>query len=147
MYTNITGEGAFDYGARSAINAMFQDLYGGTVLSLGRLIYLNPLSGDDTKIGTDPATAVLTLQRAYDLATAGRNDTIVLLGDGGTTATARLSAGFTWAKNATHLIGVSSGVNISNRSRIAPTGDVHLFSCHCRLFSFLRCLIQLSSIL
>ncbi|MCR4374686.1 MAG: hypothetical protein NUW22_07535 [Acidobacteria bacterium] len=126
--TTLTGEGAFDFVTRDAINDMFTDLYGGFILSLGRLIYLNPVNGDDTKIGESPSTAVQTLSRAYALATAGKNDTIVLLGDGSTTATARVDAAFTWAKNATHLIGVSSGVNISNRSRIAPTSSTTAFA-------------------
>lgn len=127
-YQALVGEGSFDYGARISIDRMFSELFGSTLLTQGRLIYLNPATGNDTAIGDSPATAVLTLSRAYDLATAGKNDTIVLLSDGATTSTARVDAAFTWAKNATHLIGVSSGVNISNRSRIAPTATTTAFA-------------------
>jgi hypothetical protein len=127
-FTTIQQEGAFTHSVRTAINEMFQELYGGVLLSLGRIIYLNPAGGNDADIGDDPASAVRSLSRAYDLATAGNNDVVALIGDGSTTATARLSSGFTWAKNATHLVGISSGVNLSNRSRIAPTAAVTAFA-------------------
>jgi len=127
-YTPINYEGAFDRSIRSNINSMFQQLYGGIILSLGRTIYLAPAAGDDSQDGSSPQSALRTLSAAYNLATAGNNDIVVLLGDGSTTATARLSSGFTWAKNATHLVGVSSGVNLSNRSRIAPTSGATAFA-------------------
>lgn len=89
---------------------------------LGNIIYLNPKGGGG-HVGVDgktPITAVTTLSDAFNLATAGQNDVIVLLSDGTTASSVRLSAGFTWNKNAVHMIGWDSGTNISNRSRIAP---------------------------
>lgn len=97
----------------------------------GIAIFLDPANGDDDNDGLSPQTAKATLDGtsgAYSLATAGQNDVIFLIGDGATTATARVDAAFTWAKNATHLIGLSSGVNISNRSRIAPTSSTTAFA-------------------
>src|SRR5207253_10939378 len=58
----------------------------------------------------------------------GKNDTVVLVGNGVTGGAARVNSSFTWAKNATHLVGVSSGVNISNRSRIAPSSGQAAFT-------------------
>lgn len=93
----------------------------------GKTFYVNPVSGSDGNDGSLNAP-FSTLSAGYAACTAGKNDTVILIGDGSTTGTARLSAGFTWAKNATHLIGLSSGVNISNRSRIAPTAAVAAFA-------------------
>jgi hypothetical protein len=98
---------------------------------IGKAIYLDPANGDDTNDGLTPATAKATLDGtagAFSLATAGKNDTIYIISDGATTSTVRVDAAFDWNKNATHLIGISSGVNVSNRSRIAPTPATTAFA-------------------
>ncbi len=77
-------------------------------------------NGDNANAGTSMTTAVKTLAQAYALCDAGKNDAVVLVGDGSTTATQRMSAAFTWAKNATHLVGACSPVLVSQRARIAP---------------------------
>jgi hypothetical protein len=78
--------------------------------------------------GSSASQAFQSLGVAYAACTAGRNDTIVLMSDGATTATARVDAAFTWAKNATHLVGFCSPVLLSQRSRIAPTSSTTAFT-------------------
>jgi hypothetical protein len=116
--------GAFTPSTLAAINQSIRE----SVTISGNSYYLDPANGQDTNTGTSPDQAVQSLAQAYALCTAGHNDVVYLLGNGTTTATARLTATFTWAKNATHLIGVSSGVNLSNRSRIAPTSTATSFT-------------------
>jgi hypothetical protein len=90
--------------------------------------YCDPANGDDANDGLSVANAVQTLAAAYALTVAGQNDTIVLVGDGATTGTARVDSSFTWAKNATHLIGICAPVLYSQRARIAPTAATTAFS-------------------
>ena len=92
----------------------------------GNIILLDPFAGVDTNDGiTHP---VNTLGRAYNIGREGKNDVIALISNGLTTSTARVNAAFTWAKDALHIVGVSSGVNISNRSRIAPSTAATAFA-------------------
>lgn len=119
----------FTYGAFTPDDGSYiQQLINQSAASTGSVFYLDPVNGIDTNDGLSPAGAVRTLAQAYAMLTSGKNDTIYLIGDGSTSATARVNAAFTWAKSATRLIGVSSGVNISNRSRIAPTGSTTAFA-------------------
>jgi hypothetical protein len=98
----------------------------------GKAFFVNPATGADGNPGTDPSLPLATLYAAHALCTAGNNDVVYLIGNGGTSATARLSLAnavsvdstattgtLTWSKNATHLIGVSSPSN-NSRARIAP---------------------------
>lgn len=98
-------------GVLSALSAQFS----------GQSFFVDPANGVDTNPGTSAAQAVATLGAALALAVAGRGDVVYLISNGATSASARLSANLDWNKANTHLIGISSGVNISNRSRIAPT--------------------------
>lgn len=107
----------------------------------GQSFFVDPANGADTNSGTSASKAVQTLATALALCVAGRGDTVYLISDGSTTATARLSANLDWNKANTHLIGVSSGVNLSNRSRIAPTAGVTAFASLFTL-SASGCLIQ-----
>lgn len=126
--TLITGEGGvFTGDALAAINDNFTSLFG-VVSQVGKVIFLSPGTGSDSNGGTSYADALATLGAAYGLATSGKNDVILLVGDGTTTNTARLSAAFTWSKNATHLIGVASPVLYSQRARIAPTSGATAFT-------------------
>lgn len=98
----------------------------------GNYFYVDPVSGADGNPGTADLP-LATLYQAHNKATAGNNDVIILVGDGSTTATARLSLAnaqtidssassgkLTWSKNATHLIGLAAPTGISQRARIAP---------------------------
>jgi len=60
-----------------------------------------------------------TLAYAYSRCTSGNNDVIYIVGNGGTTGTQRLSSTLTWAKNATHLIGITAPTGIGQRARIS----------------------------
>jgi hypothetical protein len=112
----------------SGIGAVGGTLYARTVAGLlaltgqfsGQSFFVDPANGSDLNPGTSASKAVDTLAAALALCVAGRGDIVYLISDGSTTGTARLTANLDWNKNNTHLVGVSSGVNISNRSRIAP---------------------------
>lgn len=84
----------------------------------GRWIFADATAGSDGNTGgaSDP---VQTLSQAYALATSGKNDVIVIVGDGSTTKTQRLSSQLVWAKNATHLIGMTAPSMVSQRARIS----------------------------
>ena len=99
----------------------------------GNWWFVNPAAGSDAYDGTSPQTPFQTIYRAYAAATAGNNDVIILIGNGSTSGTARMSVALaqavdstattgtiTWAKNATHLIGVTAPTGVSNRARFAP---------------------------
>jgi hypothetical protein len=119
--------GSFTGNIRDAINANFTSLYGSQVV-VGNVFFLNPASGNDTNAGDAPGSAFQSLASAYAACLSGNNDVVVLVGDGATTNTARLSAAFTWSKNATHLIGLCSPVLYSQRARIAPTSGATAFT-------------------
>jgi hypothetical protein len=120
---NITGVGSFTDEDARLINANFAEVMGG----FRNVFYVAPAVGSDGGDGSRD-NPFLTLQRGYDACESGKDDAVVLVSDGATTGTARLAATFTWAKHATHLIGLSSGVNVSNRSRIAPVTGVAAFA-------------------
>ena len=95
--------------------------------------FVNPASGSDAYDGQSPETPFQTIYAAYQAAASGNNDVIVLIGNGATSGTARLSlanaqaansaatsGSLIWAKNALHLIGEGSPTGISNRARMAP---------------------------
>lgn len=118
--------GAYTPQAATAIqHAIAQAGFGTT----GNIYYLDPLNGVDGSSGLNPATIpgqtgtgpVQSLASGYALLREGKNDVLVLIGNGLTTATARLHASFTWSKNAAHLIGICSGSFQSQRARIAPS--------------------------
>jgi hypothetical protein len=99
----------------------------------GKYFFVDPEHGSDGNSGLSPKKALKTLYKAHALCTAGNNDVVYLIGNGGTTATARLSKAnavlvdptattgtLTWSKNATHLIGITAPT-VNGRARIAPT--------------------------
>jgi hypothetical protein len=95
---------------------------------VGTAFFLDAANGDDANSGLSPSEAVQTLAAAYALATDGAGDVIYVISNGLSSGTVRIDAAFTWSKNNTHLVGISSGVNISNRSRLAPTGSTTAFA-------------------
>ena len=125
--TQIPYEGAFDSSVRNLVNQNFTSLFG-AILPVGTVYFLDPANGSDANDGLSPASSLRTLGVAFGKCVAGQNDTIILIGNGTTSATARVNAAFDWNKNATHLIGYSSGVRISNRSRIAPDSATTAFA-------------------
>ena len=117
--------GSFGVGAAQQIANVIAQMGLGTT---GNVYYLDPVNGLDTNVGTSPSTAVQTLAAGYALLTSGNNDVLVLIGNGASTGSARLSAAFTWAKNAAHLVGICAPSAVSQRARIAPTSGVTAFA-------------------
>lgn len=120
--------------------------YGGTPVAsaglpfpaTGNAFFVNPVSGSDGNSGKTPSEAFSTLYKAHAMCTAGNNDVVFLIGNGGTTATARLSTALAqtitpaatvgtllWTKNATHLIGITAPTMFAQRARIAPPSGTY----------------------
>jgi hypothetical protein len=117
--------GAFTTQTIALINAALAQAGLGTT---GNIYYCDPVNGLDTNNGQVPASSgvagvgpVATLAAGYALLRNGFNDVLVLIGNGQSTGSARITT-FTWAKNAAHLFGVCAPSAISQRARIAnPT--------------------------
>jgi hypothetical protein len=104
----------------------------------GNTWFVDPLNGADGNSGKTPKQALATLYQAHNKATANNNDVVYLIGNGATTATARLSTALaqtidstattgtlTWSKAATHLIGITAPTRVSQRARIAPPSGTY----------------------
>ena len=104
----------------------------GAPMFSGTWYFVDAVNGSDGNVGSADQP-LQTLYCAHSRMTAGSNDVAVLVGNGSTTATQRLSlagaqvfdstatAGtLVWSKNACHLIGMTAPTGISNRARIAP---------------------------
>lgn len=124
----ITAEGGvFDQGTRDIVNQNFTDLYG-SLIKVGDVFYLDPANGNDSNAGDSISAAKATLSGAYNLTTAGKNDVVVLVGNGQASGSARLSANFDWSKDATHLVGIAAPTRVGGRARIAPTSGATAFA-------------------
>lgn len=90
----------------------------GLPLTTGRVIFCDAVNGNDGNSGggEDP---VQTLTQAYSMMTDGNNDVAVIVGDGSTAATQRLSATLTWAKDACHIVGMTAPTATAQRARIS----------------------------
>lgn len=104
----------------------------------GTWYFVNPATGLDSNDGLSPQAPLATLYQAHNLMTAGKNDVCFLIGDGGTTGTARLSTALAqtitpaatagtlaWTKNACHLIGETAPTMVAQRARIAPPSGTY----------------------
>jgi hypothetical protein len=117
--------GAYTPTAAAAIAAALAEGGFGTT---GNVYYCDPVNGLDTNDGQTPSGLPLsgghgpvqTLQAGYNLLGNGFNDVLVLIGNGQASGSARLAKGFTWSKNAAHLVGVCAPSAVSQRARIAP---------------------------
>lgn len=116
--------GAFTPQAAAVIDQNFLSL---TPL-FRNVYYLDPANGYDGNTGLAPGLALKTIGAGYAKLEDGRNDAVALIGNGATSATARIDTAFTWAKSAAHFVGLSSGVNLSNRSRLAPSSGTTAFA-------------------
>lgn len=85
----------------------------------GNYFFVDPDTGNDGNDGESPDRAKDTLDSAFDRCLDGNNDVVVLMGDGTTAGTARLSATLEWDKDATHLVGVTAPTYVSQRARIS----------------------------
>lgn len=104
----------------------------------GNYWFVDPVNGLDGNAGNTPSSALQSLYRAVALATNNNNDVIVLIGNGLSSGTARLSKAaaqavdptatigvLNWNKNALHLIGVGAPARVAQRARIAPPTGVY----------------------
>lgn len=104
----------------------------GLPLTSGNVYFVDYVNGSDGNSGAADQP-LQTLYGAHNKMTAGQNDVAVIVGDGSTTATQRLSlanaqainpaatAGtLVWSKNACHIVGMCSPTMVSQRARIAP---------------------------
>lgn len=71
---------------------------------VGKVIYVDPSGGSDSRDGKNIDTAVKTVATGYGLATSGKHDVVLIVPTGGTGRTAETTA-ITWAKRFTHLVG------------------------------------------
>jgi hypothetical protein len=107
----------------------------------GNYWFVDPASGADGNDGSADLP-LATLYEAYHRCVDGNNDVVILVGNGQTSGTARLSTALAsanavahgstadngaliWAKNATHLIGVCAPTTIGQRARIAPPSGTY----------------------
>ena len=112
----------------------------GAPLFTGTWFWVDPANGSDSNLGLSPGAgnAFATLYKAHSMMTAGKNDVCVLVGDGSTTGTARLSTALAqsvdssvtagtlvWSKNACHLIGMTAPTMVAQRARIAPPSGTY----------------------
>src|SRR5690349_8733817 len=94
----------------------------------GTWFFVDPANGSDSFDGLSPSSAFATLYMAHSRMTAGKNDVCYLIGNGSTTATARLSTALAqsvdssvtagtlvWSKNACHLIGETAPTKVAQR--------------------------------
>lgn len=99
----------------------------------GTWYFVDPANGSDGFDGLTPQTAFKTLYMAHSRMTAGKNDVCVLIGNGSSTGSARLSTALAqsvdptatsgtlkWTKDACHLIGETAPTGVAARARIAP---------------------------
>src|ERR1700675_278085 len=92
----------------------------------GNIYYVDGLNGLDGNNAQSPTQVqgqagqgpVKTLAAGYAFLREGRNDVLVVIGNGLASGSVRLTAGFTWSKNAAHMVGICSGSWISQRARI-----------------------------
>ena len=110
---------------------------GGAPFFTGDWYFVDPAAGSDGNTGSADSP-LKTLYMAHAKMTEGQNDVCVLVGDGSTTGTARLSTALAqsvdpsvtagtlvWSKNACHLIGMTAPTGIAARARIAPPSGTY----------------------
>jgi len=84
---------------------------------VGSIIYVDPSGGSDSGSGRSQADALKTVAEAYDGATSGQHDVILIVPSGGTGRTSETTA-ITWAKRFTHLIGNAAPTKTNPRAGI-----------------------------
>ncbi len=104
------------------------DLIGSGYFPRGRQFFLDGANGNDALAGDQPDRAKLTLAAGHALMESGRNDVLYIIGNGLASGSIRLTEGFTWTKNAAHLIGITAPTGVSQRARIAPASGNAAFA-------------------
>jgi len=80
------------------------------------IFFVDGTNGLDSNIGTSPLFPFLTLTAAYNACTAGQNQIVYILPN-----TVHIGATFTWAKDKTHLIGLTAPIGQASRARFSAT--------------------------
>lgn len=104
----------------------------GAPLFSGNWYFVDYVNGNDGNPGSADEP-LKTIYAAHDLMQAGNNDVCVIVGNGATSGTQRLSIAnarvgdpaattgtLNWSKDACHLIGMTAPTGISPRARLAP---------------------------
>ena len=87
----------------------------------GNYFFVDPVNGADGNTGSADSP-LATLTAAYNGCVSGNNDVVFIIGNGSITGTVTISSAFTWAKDATHLVGITAPTGVAQRARIAvPT--------------------------
>lgn len=124
---SITGGGAFTRQNIADINANFSAA--GEPFTPGNVIWCYPGTANTSQPADGSQARPYTdLVQAYSAARSGLNDIVLLVGNGAASGSARLSSAFTWAKDATHLIGYCAPGIVGQRARVAPTAGVTAFA-------------------
>lgn len=99
---------------------------GGLPMSQGKYIHVKPYSGSDGNTGKSAAKAVKTLVKALSLASADKNDVVLLYAESntGTSTFDYLAAALDWNKDGVHLIGVGAGPAIGSRAGLRNSTSV-----------------------
>jgi hypothetical protein len=103
----------------------------------GSVFFVDYVNGSDGNNGS-ASFPLKTVYRAHAKAVAGRGDVVVVVSDGSTTGTQRLSlanaqavdstvsAGtLVWSKNNTHLVGLAAPTVVGQRARFAPPSGTY----------------------
>lgn len=106
-------------------------LMGRGFLSPFRVFWVDPANGSDNRSGVSIDEALASLGEAHDRMTAGLNDTAMVVSDGSTTGSVRLSETLVWSKNACNIIGVTAPA-YNQRARIAPLSGATAFAAFIR---------------
>lgn len=109
----------------------------GLPLTIGKVFFCDYVYGSDGNAGSADAP-LKTLYGAQSKMRAGKNDVAVIVGDGSTTATQRLSLAnaqaisssvtvgtLVWAKAACHIVGMAAPTRVAARARIAPPSGTY----------------------
>lgn len=109
----------------------------GSPLFTGNWYFVDAVNGNDANTGAADSP-LATVYVAYSKMVSGNNDVCVIVGNGATSATQRLSVAnaqianpaattgtLTWAKNACHLIGQTAPTNVAQRARFAPPSGTY----------------------
>jgi hypothetical protein len=90
--------------------------------------YIDAANGGAGRAGDSPDKAVISLEAGYAFLTDKKNDSLVIIGDGATTGTVRLTAAMIWAKSQCRLVGRTAPTLFSSRARIAPAAATTAFA-------------------
>lgn len=90
----------------------------------GVVYYVNSTAAtaNDDNDGTDPVHPLATIEEAYSRCTSGHNDVVAVIGQA---VHYPLAASLTWAKNYTHMIGITADLpGLGQRARVVAPNTI-----------------------